>query len=100
MKTTVVNIKETKDYDVFIGRSGWDIPINKNGHDGYFGNPFHLKPNEPRGSTLRKYKEYFHSALEIDPEFKARVEELRGKKLGCFCKPNKCHGDIIANYLN
>jgi hypothetical protein len=25
---------------------------------------------------------------------------LRGKTLGCFCKPHPCHGDIIAAYLD
>ncbi|MCG6418638.1 DUF4326 domain-containing protein [Vibrio fluvialis] len=23
-----------------------------------------------------------------------------GKRLGCFCKPDDCHGDIIAEFLN
>jgi hypothetical protein len=22
--------------------------------------------------------------------------ELKGKKLGCWCKPNACHGDVLA----
>ena len=25
---------------------------------------------------------------------------LRGKKLGCWCKPDPCHGDVIIDYLN
>jgi hypothetical protein len=34
-------------------------------------------------------------------ELKARaVRELRGKVLGCYCKPKRCHGDIIAEYVN
>ena len=28
------------------------------------------------------------------------VVKLKGKTLGCFCKPYPCHGDIIAEYLN
>lgn len=27
------------------------------------------------------------------------IEELRGKVLGCWCKPKKCHGDIILKKL-
>ena len=43
---------------------------------------------------------YFGNKIDNDPIFKARILELKGKTLGCFCKPNSCHGDIIAEYLN
>jgi hypothetical protein len=92
MKTIVVNIYK-ESYDVYCGRAG-------KGQDGYFGNPFVLKKGEPRGATLLKYKEYFYKRLETDPEFKRRIHELKGKRLGCFCKPNDCHLDIIVDYLN
>ncbi|HEB92024.1 MAG TPA: DUF4326 domain-containing protein [Gammaproteobacteria bacterium] len=26
--------------------------------------------------------------------------ELKGKTLGCHCKPATCHGDVIVDYLN
>lgn len=90
--TTVVNLR-TDEYDVYIGREG-------HGHDGYFGNPFKLGLTERRGATLNRYRSYFYSKLEHDPEFKRRIHELKGKRLGCFCKPDDCHGDIIAEYLN
>jgi hypothetical protein len=35
--------------------------------------------------------------LNIDT---SRVHELAGKRLGCFCKPALCHGDVLADYLN
>ena len=89
--TKVVNIFKDP-YDVYIGREG-------KGQDGYFGNPFPLKKGEPRGSTLEKYKEYFHNKMLNDAEFKERILSLKGKTLGCFCKPNACHGDIIKEYL-
>ena len=93
MKTTVVNIRHTDKYDQYIGRAG-------HGHDGYFGNPFILSPTEPKGATLERYREYFYDRLNNDPEFKQRVHSLKGKVLGCFCKPLPCHGDVIAHYLN
>jgi hypothetical protein len=92
MTTTVVNLRKDS-YDVYIGRAG-------KGQDGYFGNPFPIIPGEPRGSTLEKYKKYFHARLAFNPEFKNRVHSLKGKVLGCFCKPLPCHGDVIADYLN
>ena len=90
--TNVVNIR-TSGYDVYIGRAG-------KGQDGYFGNPFRLRTHESRGSTVEQYRKYFYDRMETDPEFKDRIHELKGKTLGCFCKPYACHGDVIAEYLN
>ena len=94
MRTTVVNIVGGKTrYDVYIGRPG-------RGQKGYFGNPFRLDREEDRVEVLQKYERYFYDRLGYDPEFKQRIHELKGKTLGCFCKPRLCHGDIIADYLN
>jgi hypothetical protein len=30
----------------------------------------------------------------------AALPELRGKKLGCWCKPGPCHGDVLAELAN
>jgi len=90
--TNAVNIR-VSDYDVYIGRAG-------KGQDGYFGNPFRLRASESRGATIERYMKYFYDRLETDPEFKRRVYELKGKTLGCFCKPDACHGDVMAEYLN
>lgn len=98
MTTRVVNLRHAP-YDVYIGRAG-------KGFDGYFGNP--IRPGRCflcggthsfGGRTLDCYRRWFHQRLEQDAEFRRRVEELRGKILGCFCKPKPCHGDIIVSYL-
>lgn len=91
-KTRTVNLRQEA-YQVYIGRAG-------KGQDGYFGNPFPLGSGESRGSSLEKYRAYFLDRLATDPEFKRRVHALKGKTLGCFCKPHPCHGDIIAEYLD
>jgi len=97
--TEVVNIHH-EDYDIYIGRAG-------KGRDGYFGNPYRLIFEQNRGSTLTKYKEYFLKRIEEDSEFKQRVLNLKGLKLGCFCKPRNgfegqllCHGQIIAQWVD
>jgi hypothetical protein len=30
------------------------------------------------------------------PDLLARVSELAGKRIGCWCKPAACHGDVLA----
>jgi len=82
MKTTVVN-KNYELYDVYIGRpSKW-------------GNPFRPKgrSEKARLEAIRKYALWIAEQPEL---LKAAKTELRGKRLGCYCKPKPCHGDILA----
>ena len=67
--------------------------------DGYFGNPFSVERDGGREKVIELYREYFLNRLKIDPEFARRTKELKGKRLGCFCNPKACHGDVIAEYL-
>ena len=90
IQTTVVNLRK-EPYDVYIGRAG-------KGQDGYFGNPFDVRKHGK--DALPLFIEYFHKRLTTDAEFHARVLALAGKKLGCFCAPRPCHGDVIATYVN
>lgn len=83
MKSTrVVNIRK-EPFDIYIGRAG-------KGYDGYFGNPF---------PTKNEFKWHFLERIESDPEFKRRVEGMKGMRLGCFCDPKPCHGDVYVEYL-
>ncbi|KKN98902.1 hypothetical protein LCGC14_0141440 [marine sediment metagenome] len=91
MKTTTVNIRRSE-YDVYIGRAG-------HGHDGIFGNPFSGIRDGGREKAIALYRKYFLERLKNDQEFVAQVEKLKGKRLGCFCKPKACHGDVIVEYL-
>lgn len=50
--------------------------------------------------VIEKFRVYFHDRLKTDAEFKRRVLGLKGKRLDCWCKPDACHGDLIADYLN
>ena len=90
MKTEVVNLYKDPDFDVYIGRAG-------KGQDGYFGNPFSGPSKE---ANIKQFRTYFMDRIKTDREFYRRVLELRGKRLGCFCAPKPCHGDVIAQYLN
>lgn len=89
--TTVVNLRR-EPFDVYIGRAG-------KGHDGFFGNPFPVQ-NLGRKVALERFKEYFYKRLSSDGEYRRRVLELKGKRLGCFCRPLLCHGDWLAVYAD
>jgi len=87
--TNLINIYHKLPYDVYIGRAG-------KGQDGYFGNP---ADEGTREEKVTKYKAYFNKRIAEDPEFKHRIESIKGKTLGCFCFPKMCHGMVIIEYL-
>lgn len=100
MATEVVNLRNSA-YDVYIGRAG-------KGQDGYFGNPHtlgyvycsHCKGHHDREQSIAAFKKDFLRRVESDSEFRKRVLSLRGKRLGCFCKPLQCHGDVYKEWLD
>ena len=90
--TRVVHCKR-EPYDVYIGRPS------------IWGNPFtHIKDKDTlaefivkdRDEAIRKYGEW----ARRQPIIMGRIEELRGKILGCWCHPKKCHGNVIVEILN
>jgi len=89
--TVVVNIKKNKAAKklpgyVYIGRSS------------KWGNRFVLKEHGgeyTREEAIALYEE----EIRTKPELLALLPTLKGKTLGCYCKPEACHGDILIKLL-
>ncbi len=78
--TRVVHCKRHA-YDVYIGRPGT------------WGNPFRIgRDDGGREEVIARYQAW----RGRQPALKARLGELRGKRLGCWCAPRPCHGDVLA----
>jgi hypothetical protein len=45
--------------------------------------------------VIRKYAVYINNR----PDLFSRLPELKGKILGCYCKPLPCHGDILVSLI-
>jgi hypothetical protein len=89
-QTKIVHLKK-EPYDVYIGRpSKWGNPYSHK--EGTLAE-FRVKN---RAEALEKYEKYL---LENETLFNSLIE-LQGKTLGCWCKPNKCHGDILVKWSN
>lgn len=72
-------------------------------------NPFHVLPEGKylstkggkmkyytREESLRLYEEHIRNT----PELWDALEELRDlKELGCWCKPLRCHGDVLVKLV-
>jgi hypothetical protein len=79
-------------YDVYIGRpSKW-------------GNPFtHIKDKETkaefivatRNEAISKYREWILTQTALLKD----LHELKDKTLGCWCKPQSCHGDVLIDLI-
>lgn len=97
-ETIVVNLRKEK-CDVKITRKP-DNSIPDPPAFGCFGNPFPVK-TYGREKCIEKYRVYFLRRVESDPAFREAALALKGKRLGCFCKPdNACHGDVIKEWLD
>lgn len=84
--TTVVNCRIDK-YDVYIGRgSPW-------------GNPFIIGEHGLREAVVMKYKRWIMRRLETEPGLLEQLALLNGKRLGCYCAPLRCHGDVLVELI-
>lgn len=96
LKPIVVN-KYKEPYDVYIGRgSKW-------------GNPFtHINDKQTkaefivptREESIEKFREYIIQRIENGEVTIEELLELAGKRLGCFCKPKSCHGDVLVEIVS
>lgn len=82
--------KIVQDCDIYIGRrctyGGWDLPTSK------WANPFTIKKCGSVELAVEKYRNYILENAQLLDD----LEELRGKTLGCWCKPGSCHGDVLV----
>lgn len=87
----VVHCKK-EPFDVYIGRPGpWGNPFShKDGTLAQF------KVNDLE-EALSEHKVWFLRQPELVERAK---QELKGKILGCWCKPGQCHGDILLKVAN
>jgi len=87
--TKVVHCKKSE-YDVYIGRPS------------LWGNPFSSKDKtiakyhvSNKSEAIQKYEDWIENQPHLIKELKA----LKGKILGCWCKPKPCHGDVIVKLI-
>lgn len=83
--TTVVNMSNTKNFDVKIDRST------------RWGNPFTVTESHDRAAVLQEYEDWLRRAESKDALWVlGNVGMLKDKILGCWCAPLDCHGEVLA----
>jgi len=94
--TRVINIKKDTKYKGLTSNEKYEYI----GRGSYWGNPYSMyEDGDDRDEVIRKFK-YDFDFEKFPNKDKSEVYKLAGKRLGCFCKPEACHGDVLADFLN
>lgn len=86
--TKVVNLRYAP-YDVYIGRANRSRGLRES----KWANPFIIGKDGTRAEVIEKYKQYILDRPDLVQDCK---RELKGKRLGCWCMPSSCHGEILV----
>lgn len=101
MNPLIVNVKHAK-CDTYVGRRESGM---------HFGNPWtHLPiPNAiivgSRDEAIQAYRDWLEGTghSEVEPERRKWILDnlwfLKGRVLGCFCAPLKCHAEILLELI-
>lgn len=57
-----------------------------------WGNPFEIPSDGDRETVCDSYEIFFPRKFSLHN----RLDELKGKVLGCWCFPQRCHGDFLV----
>ena len=104
IKMRVIHIPITRVVNIKIEYEFKNVKSNEKyeyiGRGSYWGNPYSMYDDgEDREEVIRKFA-YDFQYDKFPNKKKSDLLKLAGKRLGCFCKPQACHGDVLANYLN
>lgn len=80
----VVHCKKAP-YDVYCGRPS------------KYGNPYMIGIDGTREEVIEKYEKWLRTQPDLIEDMK---NNLKGKVLGCWCKPKPCHCDVIIKIIN
>ena len=61
-----------------------------------WGNPIIVGRDRSRSEVIRTYVRY----LASNEDLINRIEELRGERLLCHCRPQRCHAEVLALVAN
>lgn len=100
LNITVVNIKTSAQHRdasrVYIGRAGYGYPGSP------LASPFHVSERCSRNEVMERYQRWLVEGIcannpAIVGELR-RIRDMAGLgvvELACWCKPERCHGDIV-----
>lgn len=91
-KATVIHVRDMQPGDIYIGRA---VP-RRGLKASKWANPFKVGKDGTRAQVLNKYAGY----VMAQPRLMRSLSEIRGKRLACWCAPDSCHGDVLADLVD
>ena len=87
--TTVVNLRDVliPGYIRIDRRTKW-------------GNPFVIGRDGDREAVIHKYTRWLAGEMVLGRISPEDVAALSGKRLACWCAPDRCHGEILAKWAD
>jgi hypothetical protein len=94
------NLREwmANENNVYIGRRGVVFIDGKRFPlvDSMWANPF---KHGSRQEVVERYTKHITEKLRNGDITVDQVMSLKGKTLGCWCKPKPCHGDVLVDLI-
>ena len=91
--TKVVNVYREQ-FDIYIGRANARF-----GAASKFANPFWMKDESQREVVIENFRQHLYQQIKEGKITKKDLLALEGKRLGCYCSPKACHGDVIIRAI-
>lgn len=101
---TVVNVR-TDAFDVYIGGRFVGRPVGRLRASclprSMFANPFRVGRHGTQAECLLLFEALWRGRLTGAHKrlWRQRLRVLRGQRLGCWCAPEPCHGDVLVRLL-
>lgn len=102
----IVIVHKEDEHDVYGGRAtnGRSMNTTTPGERGWLGNPHKITDSTSRDDAILQFASDFLTRIETDKFFHRAVRNLRGKRVGCWCRHEDqdaplCHLDVIDAYL-
>jgi hypothetical protein len=94
--TVVANLRGANDkYLLNWARfKGLLVRVNRSSE---WGNPFKMPADGDRDTVCAHYALHY---LSHKPSLLNKIHSLKGKVLACWCYPERCHGDYLAEWVN
>jgi hypothetical protein len=106
-KTVVANVRKASPDNDFIEwakANGYFVYVGDNVRfTEYRRSDWYNKPGVGKDRSEAKRNavcDAYEKHLNNTPELLARIPELKGKVLGCWCYPLRCHGHYLAELAN
>ena len=65
-----------------------------------FHNPFKIGKDGDRDEVIDKYRSYIIDNIGKNESLMKQLISMKGKRLGCWCYPDACHGDVLLELID